>query len=77
MKALVYERNTDLDDVSGTEIDRTYKSTLSEIIEESLGLEVGNHNLNPVNIIDLEYIAHSDLGDDEALQMYEQLFSEN
>ena len=77
LKALVYERNVDLDDVSGTEIDRVYKSMLGEIIEESLGLNVGDNDLNPVNIIDLEYIAHSDLGDDEVLQMYEQLFSEN
>ena len=77
LKALVYERNVDLDEFSGTEIDRIYKSMLSEVIKESLGLNGNGQNLNSINVIDLEYIAHSNLEEEEALQVYEQLFSRN
>jgi len=77
LKALVYERNVDLDEFSGTEIDRIYKLMLSEIIKESLGFNGNGQDLNSVNIIDLEYIAHSNLEEEEALQVYEQLFSRN
>jgi len=77
LKALVYERNVDLDEFSGTEIDRIYKSMLSEVIKESLGLNGNGQDLRLVNIIDLEYIAHSNLEEEEASQVYEQLFSIN